>query len=163
MNTGASVELAFRPDPRVLSELSGSEPAEILSRTVLIVPVRFAVGGHSVLPGLDDPQSQLGSGWFLQPLVGFVVSLRDALDATRRTGGGTIDLSLGWHPITLRRLEGDLVSIRYRDRTAAMAQLDTFQSAVDEFRRGVGSWIRDSDSELVRHALWSDRFGGEPT
>jgi hypothetical protein len=96
-----TVELDFQPDPSEAAVASATDRAGLFGETLLIVPVRFRVDGHDMLPirlapttvwsvdasGTASPDEPVElESWTQQPLVGFMLGLRHAIDEAQHSG-----------------------------------------------------------------------------
>lgn len=167
------VELEFQPDPHEASAASATDSAGLFGETLLVVPVRFRVDGHDLLPirprsttiwsvdssGTASPNEPvLLEHWTQQPLLGFMCGLRQAIEAAERSGLSRCYLIEDWD-LVLTLLDGSqLEATSPSGSTVAVAPVREFHDAVARFERSVHDWLMEQAPHLTRHPSWAEWF-----
>lgn len=168
-----SVELRFRPDPREASAARATDDAGLFEETALIVPVRFTVNGHDILPirrtpaivwivdpgGTAAPSEPIElDSWPQQPLVGFLVGLRKAIAVAQRSGHSTCWLA-GARDLTFTLMPRSRLAVT--DPSGAVTEralVREFADAIARFETDARSWLQEDAPHLTAHPSWSDWF-----
>ena len=168
-----SVELEFQADEREASVASAADSPGLFEETLLVVPVRFRVNGHDMLPimplsttiwsvglsGTATPTEPVElEHWTGQPILGFLQGLRDAIEQARRSGQSRCYLIEDWDLVfTLR--EGSHLEVMSPSRTTtAVAPVHEFTDAVSRFGKNVHDWLMQQAPHLMRHPSWAEWF-----
>jgi len=168
-----SVELEFQPDPREASAASASDSAALFEETLLVVPVRFRVDGHDVLPLRSsltsiwsvDPRGTATrdepvvlENWTREPLLGFLCGLRQAIEVAERSGHSRCYLIEDRDLIFTLRDWSQLAVTSPSGTTTAVALVHEFTDAVGRFEQNVHDWLMGQAPHLVRHPSWAEWF-----
>lgn len=172
-----SVELEFRPDPREASAASATASAGLFDETLLVVPVRFKVDGHDMLPirlssttiwsvdpsGTATPNEPVElEEWTRQPLLGFLRGLRQAIEAAQRSGHSRCYLIQERDLILMLQDRSHLAVTSPSRTTTAVAPIHEFTDAVGLFEKNVRDWVARQAPHLRTHPSWAEWFPPEP-
>lgn len=168
------VELEFQPDPHEASAASATDSAGLFGETQLVVPVRFRVNGHDLIPimpwsttiwsvdpsGTASPNEPvLLDNWTHQPLLGFMCGLREAIEAAERSGHSRCYLIEDWDLVLTLRDDGSQLEVTSPSgTTSAVAPVREFHEAVARFERSVHQWLTEQAPHLMRHPSWAEWF-----
>jgi hypothetical protein len=167
------VELEFQPDPQEASAASATDSPGLFGETLLVVPVRFRVDGHDLLPirprstttwsvdpsGTASPNEPiLLEHWTQQPLLGFMCGLRQAIEAAERSGQSRCYL-IDDRDLVLTLRDGSQLEVMSPSGTAsAVAPIREFRDAVAHFEQSVHHWLTEQAPHLMRHPSWAEWF-----
>lgn len=168
-----SVELDFQPEPRAAAEALATDPAELLTETLLLVRVRFPIDGQDLLPltrlpvtiwSVDQRGIATGSGpvvqtdWPWQPLIGFLLGLERAVEDAKRSGVSRCYLTEQSALVFTRQSPSILEVTTQRGEIVAAATIDEFTAAITGFRDAVRIWLEEQVPQLTTHPAWGDWF-----
>ena len=167
------VELEFQPDPHEASAASATDSVGLFRETLLVVPVRFRVDGHDLLPirprsttiwsvdpsGIASPNEPvLLEHWAQQPLLGFMCGLRQAIEAAERSGHSRCYLIEDRDLVLTMRDGSQLEVTSPSGTTSAVAPIREFRDAVARFEQSVHQWLTEQAPHLMRHPSWAEWF-----
>lgn len=168
-----SVDLEFQPDLREASAALATDAAALFEETLLVVPVRFRVDGHDMLPMRSrlttiwsvDPSGTAVSNepvelehWARQPLLGFLVRLRQAIESAQRSGHSRCYL-IEDRSLTLKLLDRSQLAVTSPSgTTTAVAPLHEFTDAIGRFQWDVQGWLEAQAPHVVGHPSWAEWF-----
>jgi hypothetical protein len=168
-----TVELEFRPDPREAAAAQATDPQVLFEETLLLVPVRFSVDGHDLLPirssattvwsvdrsGTATPSEPIDlPAWTEQPLIGLMGQLRRAVAAAQRSGRAQVYLAeLPDLIVTVR--EGSRLEVMSPiGKTTVVAPVTEFTDAIADFQEAVRAWLQQQAPQLMAHPSWAEWF-----
>jgi hypothetical protein len=167
------VELEFQPDPHEASAASATDASGLFAETLLVLPVRFRVDGHALLPirprsttiwsvdpsGIARPNEPvLLDQWAQQPLLGFMSGLRQAIEAAERSGHSRCYL-VEDRDLVLTLRDGSLLEVTSPGgTTSAVAPIREFRDAIARFELSVHDWLTEQAPHLMRHPSWTEWF-----
>jgi hypothetical protein len=162
-----TVELIFKPDPHQASLPEATDPPALFGETLLIVPIRFVVNDHDVLPVRRHPLAvwtidATGTAradappetevWTSQPVIGFLVGLRKGIAEALVAGRSRIYLT-EMPAIVLVARDASTIEVG-----SAAAPLHEFVDAFNAFERSVRSWLEEQAPQLRAHRSWAEWF-----
>ena len=93
-----------------------------------------------------------------QPLVGFLVGLRQAVAEAQRWGHSGCYLIDDWELTFKLRDQSHLEVTSPRGIVTAAAPIDEFTDAIDGFEKMVRAWLEERAPQLLAHPSWSEWF-----
>ena len=96
--------------------------------------------------------------WTPQPILGFLVGLRHAIDEAQRSGQSRCYL-IERPDLTFKLRDGSRLEVTSPNgTTTAIAPVDEFVEAIELFEQDIRAWLEGRAPQLVRHPSWAEWF-----